>query len=247
MTIFERYAGLKTSQDAKGWRWYGTEEQPWLYPSVSTIQKETIPNRGLEEYYKNNTSKKIAENLERAGTFGTDAHTYFEQIIQTRALDGGIPETHRPHCEAFLAWVLKHDVKPIQQEFVVVSERYGYAGRVDALAEVDGEVELLDWKTGNEYSDAWASQCGAYQLALTEMLGQADDSIGIRVLQIKRADATLKEFKFQHLGFIQDSFLLCLDRFKRAPNFNYLKKLGWKWVMEKAMIRNQLGGQNGSV
>ncbi len=235
--IINKYSHFKTSQDADGNRWYGTEETPFMYPSVSTIQKLTIPPpKQVVDWMINITRKIYDDTMDRTSTFGTKCHEYFEKIMKEEKL-GRIPKEYTEHVKNFQAWKEDNKVKHIASEFAIVSEKYGYAGRVDELAEVDGKVELLDWKTGNNYKDDWASQAGGYHLALCEMLQVPSEAIGLRVIQVKRQDGSLKQFKYQHVDFLQDSFLLCLERFKRAPQYMKLKKIGWKYVTEKSMVR----------
>lgn len=238
--VLNKYKDYITTPDEDGWRWYGTADKPYQYPSVTTIQDQAIPHpQGLLDWYIDSTRKKVEDNLKKTGDFGTYLHLIFDDLIWGREPEK-VTKTAAPHVSAFKGWLLKHQVKPIATEFVLVNELYGYAGRVDALAEVDGRVEILDWKTGNHYKDGWSSQVGAYHLTLLELLGLKNEEVGVRVLQIARTGATLKEFKFQHLEFIQDSFLLALERFKRQPNFSKLKDLGWPYLHQKIFERKPI-------
>lgn len=234
-----RYKHLITTTCDRNWRWYGTIDNPYQYPSASTIQKATIPpDPSVVDWWMDNNRSKCEQVLKKAGEYGTQCHTLFERCIKHEEFD--VPEGYLKPVDQFKQWLFKHKVKHMASEFTVVSTRYGYAGRVDELAEVDGNIELLDWKTGNHYSDSWASQCGGYHLALTEMLGMKAEDLGIRVVHIPRDGSPLKEFKFQHIDFIQDSFLLCVERFKRAPHYNYLKKMGWNYVTESIFARRSV-------
>ena len=236
-----QYNHWTTSTDADGWRWYGDKDKPFSYPSVSTIQKAALPQPPeLLDWYKKSTVSKIEKRLEETSAAGTELHSIFEEILQhgdSVALSKEQVDKYQVHVDSFREWVKKHSVQTIAQEFTVVNKHYGYAGRVDALAYVDGKVELLDWKTGAHYSDSWSSQTAAYQMAVCEMLGVPLDSIGCRVVQINRETGVLKDFKYQHVDFIQDTFLLALEMFKRAPRFNKLKKIGWEYITKKAMVR----------
>src|SRR5208282_6385084 len=59
--------------------------------------------------------------------------------------------------------------KPLMVEFTVVSKKYGYAGTADLLAEVDGVLTLVDWKTGKAVYKEAHLQNAAYRNALQEM------------------------------------------------------------------------------
>ena len=230
-----KYNNLIITEDDQGWRWYGTAEQPFLYPSVTTILHETIHQPGLINWYKNNSANAIDKRLAETGAVGTELHKIFDADIHGVGID--VPPSLSQHSINFREWMLKHEVKPVKTEFVIVSERYGYAGRVDFFGEVGGKMEVVDWKTGNIFGDTWGDQVAAYQMAICEMLQVPDTEIGMRILQVARDDAKLTQFKYQHLDWMQDSFLLALERFKRVPRFTKLKKMGWPYLMKKSMVR----------
>ncbi len=243
MEIFSRYSNYQTGQDKDNKRFYGPPENVWTYPSVSTVVKETEATPEFVLKWAIRLGQQgYDDHMAMTSEFGTKCHEFFDLVLQGKAFEVGEP--YARHVAAFREWVEKHKVRLLASEFVVVSQRYGFAGRVDALCEVDGKVELLDWKTGTKYRDSWATQIGGYSLAFKEMLRQGEGNpftdldLGLRIVHVARDTGKLKDFKFEHTDFIEDSFLLALDRFKRAPNFSYLRKLGWKYVMEKAMVRN---------
>jgi hypothetical protein len=51
------------------------------------------------------------------------------------------------------AWLnqqaLEHGLRPLEVEAYLLNETLGYGGTCDLIAEIDGEVWLLDWKTGS--------------------------------------------------------------------------------------------------
>ena len=47
----------------------------------------------------------------------------------------------------------EHGLRPLEVEAFLINEALGYGGTLDLIAELDGEVWLLDWKTGK--SVAW--------------------------------------------------------------------------------------------
>ena len=82
-----------------------------------------------------------------------------------------LPEDIRGYARALDKW--GKDVQPfmVENEKTVVSKKYGYAGTLDALAKIDGELVILDYKTnkkGAVYDEAHI-QIAAYQQALKEM------------------------------------------------------------------------------
>ncbi|MDE1907647.1 MAG: PD-(D/E)XK nuclease family protein [Rhodospirillales bacterium] len=67
--------------------------------------------------------------------------------------------------------------KFIEAELVVLNPDFGYGGRFDAIAEIDGEVVLIDYKTGNHYESSLAMQQVAY---LHAGVATYDDAGGLR-------------------------------------------------------------------
>lgn len=69
---------------------------------------------------------------------------------------------------SFLDWVIDNKVKFIWSERVVYSKKFGYVGTADILAEVRGEIRLIDIKTGNAIYPEHKMQTAAYTMALRE-------------------------------------------------------------------------------
>lgn len=236
MNELDKYQHLSTTNDSDGWRWYGTKEQPYLYPSVTTILHETVHQPGLINWYKNNSAETIDKKLVETGAIGEELHLLFDRIVNGEEPE--IPPQFKIHTDSFRHWFNTKKVTPIKTEFVVASERYGYAGRVDFYGEVAGKKTIVDWKTGTRFGDTWGDQVAAYQMAVCEIIGIPLTDLNFMILQVSRDTGELKEFKYQHLDWMQDSFLLALERFKRIPRFTKLKKLNWPYLMKKTMVRS---------
>lgn len=65
-------------------------------------------------------------------------------------------------------WLERHDVRPVLIESPLVSNQYGFGGTLDLLAEVDGRLEVLDWKTTKQVYQEHVLQASAYQLLAWE-------------------------------------------------------------------------------
>ena len=70
----DKYKDLIATDSEGLGRWYGTAEQPFLYPSVTTILHETIHQPGLINWYKNNSANAIAGSAGGSGS-GSDGTT----------------------------------------------------------------------------------------------------------------------------------------------------------------------------
>lgn len=75
-------------------------------------------------------------------------------------------EVHRRINQCLRMWhELELRIRPLEVETAVFCDDPRYSGRIDMLAEVDGEVTLLDIKTGTHYDDH-VMQAAAYWHAL---------------------------------------------------------------------------------
>ena len=72
---------------------------------------------------------------------------------------------------SFLHWVEEHDVKFLESERFVYSDKYSYVGKLDFTMTVGGVPCLGDLKTGNGLYPSVAMQTAAYVKALTEETG----------------------------------------------------------------------------
>jgi hypothetical protein len=120
------------------------------------------------------TVKAHQRTLAKAGDIGTEAHQAIEWLLRTAlgAEAGPKPVISAPAriaVQAFKAWALEVQLKPILIERIVYSKQHRYAGTLDLLARVNGVLTMIDFKTGKAvYAEAHL-QAAAYGAALLEM------------------------------------------------------------------------------
>ena len=118
-------------------------------------------------------AKAAERELAKAAEIGSQTHALIEWSLR-RSL-GQIttrPETTPPAEWAFMAfedWAKSVNLEPIFIEQTVWSLDHGYAGTLDLLARVHGEVTLIDFKTSKGIYAEYDLQSVAYQVALAEM------------------------------------------------------------------------------
>lgn len=82
----------------------------------------------------------------------------------------------------------------IEKECTVYSAKHKYAGSVDAVAEMNGKVIVLDWKTSNNIHPDHAFQVSAYAKAYEEMTGKdVKEAWVVRFEKHERKKAQVKE------------------------------------------------------
>lgn len=74
---------------------------------------------------------------------------------------------------AFLEWAAQFKPEIVETETPLVSEGFGFAGTLDAVAVIGGKAALFDWKTSNATHSDYIAQVAAYRQLLRERDGDA--------------------------------------------------------------------------
>lgn len=166
--------------------------------------------------------KAHSKELAKAGDIGTQAHKLIEWNLRATLMQeaGPSPAVTDKATWAFMAWEdwkKSVNLKPIYIESTVWSKTHGYAGTMDLLAEVNGKLTVVDWKTGKAiYPEAYL-QNAAYRYALREM-GHGDPVQGIIVRLPKNVEDP--EFEAQIVqepeADLMATFLHCFEMWKWA-------------------------------
>lgn len=112
--------------------------------------------------------------LAQAADIGGECHRLIEWTMRTAigAVAGPKPVVSDAALWAFMAFedfAKAADLKPLVIERVVYSTIHGYAGTMDLLARVNGQLTLIDFKTGKGVYAESHLQSAAYATALAEM------------------------------------------------------------------------------
>lgn len=108
---------------------------------------------------------KGAHNRKRddAADLGDKVHLFAEAYLKDEPMPA-YPEEAKASVANLLAWIDLIEPRLIAAEVSVISD-LGYAGTFDLLAEIDGEIWLLDWKTGKGVYDEVGMQLAALHFA----------------------------------------------------------------------------------
>jgi len=164
------------------------------YPSVTTITGILSHDSILQ------WRKRLGEDLANyqmilSATAGTQTHKICQEYLSnksTRKYKKLIPKSHFNN--------LKPELKKINNihalECRIYSDKYRIAGTVDCVAEYDGVLSVIDFKTTKkEKKDDWIlphyCQATAYREAWYERTGQKIDQI---IIMISALDGTLKVY-----------------------------------------------------
>lgn len=175
---------------------------------------------------------KISINHQRdkAADRGTNVHKALEYWADNNVMpDPAVyPEHERGYVEALRAFLLDSRAVPVASEVMVGSLEWGYAGRFDLIAELEGTVcthytpkgrgdreeqvsgkWLLDLKTSKDVYASHQLQCAGYELAYRECYGEETDFQGVVQVsedgryKLVKSRATIEHF--QYLKFTYDS------------------------------------------
>lgn len=143
-------------------------------PSITSV----ISYRNREKFkaWREKVGEQEANNITRKATHrGTDAHTLIEEYLNNADTFSKV----LPLSE-FLFKQAKPTLNRINnilcQEQSLWSFELGIAGSVDCIAEFDGELAIIDFKTSakpkpREWIEDYFVQCAAYACMLYEMKG----------------------------------------------------------------------------
>jgi len=162
-----------------GFRFYNIDGKH--YPSVTSIlgikKKE-----GLEQWRKNVGEEAAKWEMARAARRGKATHTLVEQYLK------GEPQIIRDVLPVGMFRLLKPYLDQINNihclERIMYSHKLTLAGQVDCIAEYNGKLSVIDFKTANkERIDSWNEsyylQCTAYAIMYEELFGTPIEQIVI--------------------------------------------------------------------
>lgn len=105
---------------------------------------------------------------QEAADIGTQAHEWIDHWLNGENPEIPADQNVAMAIQSFLTFQRDHQVKWHEGEQIVCSDTYGYAGRYDRVAEIDGKLYLVDFKTSNAINPEYALQTALYQIAEEE-------------------------------------------------------------------------------
>ena len=182
-----------------------------FYPSITTV----LSTRNKEGLFKwrEKVGEDVANYVARtAAVRGTHVHHMCEDYLNNDF-------DEEKHKKKFLPYVLFNQLKESSlqkidniyaQECGLYSDKYKVAGRVDCIAEYDGVLSIIDFKTSTrERNDAWNEsyyiQASAYAEMFEERTGIGINQVAILVIT---EDGVVQEFvkdKTEYLPMLVDT------------------------------------------
>ena len=204
-----------TTQTINFKRFYETPDGN-LYPSITTVLS-TRNKKGLFEWRKK-VGDEVANYVARtSANRGTAVHHMCEDYLNNFPIDW--PDKWKEHEKKFLPYCLFKQLKKSvlekidnirSQECALFSHKYRVAGRVDCIAEYDGELSIIDFKTStkertDEYNENYYIQAAAYAEMFEEQTGTPIEQI---VILVVTEDGAVQEFvkkKYDYIPLLIES------------------------------------------
>ena len=161
---------------------------------------------------------------QEAADTGTQIHALVSAWIKQEQIN--IPADLDPKIrngfDAFLKFQTEHKAKWLESEFIVYSETFDFAGIADAVAEIDGKLVLVDFKSSNSLYPEHAFQAAAYQLAYEEMTGKKIDHR--LIIRFGKEDGEFEVKKYEENDKDINGFLACVNLKRRLKELDTYKK-----------------------
>jgi len=188
-----------------GFRFYSVGDKN--FPSITTVLG-AIPKPGLVAWRKNVGEEAAKWEMNRAARRGSATHTLVEQYLK------GETPSIRDVLPLGMFRLLKPYLDQIDNihclETIMYSTKLTVAGQVDCIAEYNGKLSVIDFKTANkERVDSWNEnyyiQCTAYAIMYEELFGTPIEQI---VILQAGEDGSAKAFvknKADYMGKLEDA------------------------------------------
>ena len=166
-----------TRETIDGVRYYTVPHKDTPLKLVSITSVTSHFNRETFAKWRERVGEDEANKITKKATSrGTDMHTLVENYLRNEEMPKG---SVQPLSE-FLYLIAKDALNRINNihalERSLYSEYLGIAGTVDCIAEFDGELSIIDFKTSKkpkprEWIENYFVQCCAYACMLHELTG----------------------------------------------------------------------------
>jgi genome maintenance exonuclease 1 len=158
-----------------GVRYYNVKDGEELLKLVSITSVISNYKKEFFDAWRKRVGEDVAnKKTKRATSRGTDAHTLIEHHLKNEDLPTVQPLSEMLFKIAKPALARINNIHSL--EGALYSKYLGIAGTVDCIAEFDGELAIIDFKTSEKpkprkWIDGYFVQCCAYACMLHELTG----------------------------------------------------------------------------
>jgi len=180
--------------------------------------------------------------LDSTSNFGSSVHHVISDSIKKRQLElVGIPERIRPTIDQYAKFLMEHKFEPKLSEEIVYSLELGVAGTVDLVAEIDGVLTLLDFKTSSDFRLSSLVQLAGYDLLLRKSEnGKKFEVSQYAILRLPRDGSNFEYLLLTNqleLAILREAFIECLALYKRQESIKEILKQAKKRIRYREVIK----------
>lgn len=193
------------------------------YPSVTTILKYGLPKPIELELWELYLGSEAEEIRDTRSFIGTLAHYRLAskmavkyglpmpelQIQKPREFDSNITQILNSIAKKCEEWIELFNPIALKVEHVVINRELCYAGTIDLLARIQGQLFLIDFKTSKGVYSEHLAQVAAYIKCFQVPLQAA-------ILRINEESAEFKMLEQSELERGFDLFLKARENFERG-------------------------------
>lgn len=159
-----------------GVRYYKVPDDGNLIKLVSITSVTSHHNRHIFENWRKKVGEEVANRVNKQATSrGTDMHTLCEYHLNNQEYTSDVLP-----ISAMLFQIMKRELNKINNIYALegslYSKQLGIAGTVDCIAEYNGELSVIDFKTSKkekprEWVEHYFVQAAAYACMFYELTG----------------------------------------------------------------------------
>jgi|TARA_Y100000310_G_scaffold155147_1_gene154622 hypothetical protein len=173
-----------------GAEWFKDNSEAFSQAEISVEDMVT----GIKKAYKRKSAGAI--------DLGRQVHEWCEQAILWKLGQAEIPsmpsnEEATNSINAFREWVKQNEVEWLAAEQRVYSRTHKYAGTVDAVARVNGEFAVIDFKTSARIYEEYHLQVAAYAKCVESIYGEPVE--GAYILRFDKESGDFEASKSNHI------------------------------------------------
>ena len=212
--------------------WAAAEGARWFRDNASMVpdqeERDAYPafqdGMTIDEMYDGiRTAFRKKSNAAR--DIGTTVHNWCEAAINWKLGNGDAPampedESAVKALGGFQSWIAENSIEWLSSEERLYNREYNYAGTVDAVAEINDQFCVVDFKTSSGIWDEYFLQCAAYAEAISSVYGDAVESAWIL-----RFDKKTGEFEAKKSDDISADFRAFLGAMQLHGRLRDLKQM----------------------
>lgn len=174
------------------------EKEGVKYDRVTSILG-IMAKPALQYWFGKHGTAFCQKKLKDTAEFGTDVHLMVEAWCKGQLVEPREDTRKNKLFEKFVRWAEINEFECVESEITVYCDEFRYAGTMDLLCRVNGELFIADIKTAKDFYETFPLQLAAYQYAL-----DYPEPVGRMAIRLGREDGKLETKKYEdHAGDLE--------------------------------------------